>query len=116
MGFEQFKGKKKKHCDFPVVTISKFGHFGFNKYVAENYVKNNKYTTLWLDKKDSSVGFKFSNKQDMDAYSIRGHKSNQSNAILCIAFFKHYNISLKETKSYIANWNDKNKMLIISIT
>lgn len=116
--FEQFMGKKQKHCDFPIVTISKYGHFGFNKYIAKNYIKDNKYVTLWFDKGKSSIAFKFSNKQDMQTYSIRGHgKKRQSPAVLCIAFFKYYDIFPKETKSYIAKWHDfeKDKMLVICV-
>jgi len=113
--FEKFMHKRLQTFGEPTATITKAGIINFNIGTMSNYVKDNKYATLYYDKENLLIGIQFSNKKTPEAYRIVKYRTGKFGTISGMAFLKYYRISHKESRTYFVEWNEQDEMLIIDL-
>lgn len=113
--FEKFVHKRLQTFGEPAITITRVGIINFNSATMTKYVKDNKYATLYYDKSDSLMGIQFSNKKTLEAYRVIHYRGGKFGTISGTAFLKYYQFSIGQTRSYPAEWNEQDEMLIIDL-
>ena len=113
--FEKFERKKLLPGGGPAITITKAGIINFNLATMVKHIKDNKYATLYYNKEDSLMGFKFSIQKEVGSYRIIKYRNDRFGTLSGTAFLKYYDIPYPVTTAYSAEWNAQEKMLIINL-
>ena len=115
MGFEKFTAKSKPVRDKAMVSILKGGQFGINQVCYQKYFKVYKKVILYYDRERNTIGIKPTNEEAIEAYNIRLGRGGQLANISGVAFLKYYKIEHKESKPYMATWNNEEKLVEVDL-
>jgi hypothetical protein len=117
MGYELFKTKmRSKDRNVPIITIYTGRAMSINRVCYRTFFKEKKYALLYYDQELKKIGIKPTEKHEYWSRKLIDCENDRRTIILSIkAFLNHYHIDLKETTSYIAQWNDKEKMVEINL-
>lgn len=116
MGYEKFTKQRRQAKDQAMITILKGGQFGFNKVCVEKFIKKYKYAVMYFDKEQKKIGIQLTNDStNNDAHNIRFLKKGTLATISTMEFLKHFCISHEQSTSYPATWNEKEKLIEISL-
>ena len=114
MAFETFTGKRVVTKE-PRVTLLKQGNFNFNTG-SMKILKEQEATHLQMlfDRETNRIAFKPCSKETEGAYTLRD--ANGIGAVSGGSFLKFCGLSVpQETRSYPAQWEPEQGMLIISL-
>ena len=115
MGFEKFTAKSRPVKDKAMVSILKGGQFGINQVCYQKYLKDYKKIIFYYDRERNTIGIKPTNESVIEAYDIRlGRGGNLAN-VSGTAFMKYYKIEHKESRAYMAAWNDEEKLVEVDL-
>ena len=95
----------------PRVTITKYNNLVLNSTAIGEYLQQIKYVHLLWDADQQRVGIK-PTKQDQAAYQLNLSARGNVATVSGISFLRHIGWKLNsETKSFEAEWNDKEGLL-----
>lgn len=114
MGYMQFT-KQRRPSDEPKITLLKWGQLGINRSCTDKYFKGYKFALLYFDEAQRKIGIKPTNEDSNDASNIRFIKKGTLATISVILFLKRFKIENEQSIVYDAIWNDKEKLVEISL-
>lgn len=112
MPFEKFvmTGRSYK----PKISIRANGQIGLNQGAIERFNLNKyKYAVLFFDKDSERIGIRLTNTEEEGICKLQVRQSNA--AISGKAFLDYYEIDYSKTNRYDSVWDEKEKMIIVSI-
>ena len=115
MGYEKFSKQRRASKDQAMITILKGGQLSINKVCVEKYLKKYKYVVMYFDLEQRKVGMQPTNDATNDAYNIRFIKDGKLANISVKLFLKHFGIKHEKSVAYSATWNDKEKLVEITL-
>jgi hypothetical protein len=110
MPFELFT-KKRSHPGEVGVSITKGGNFILNAATIEKHVKDCKFARVYWDSDHRKIGIMPVKKKDENSYTINISPRGSVGAFSGSAFLRAHGLLHKETKSYPAQWNEKEGLL-----
>jgi hypothetical protein len=111
MPFETFR-RQRITGGPPRVTITKYNNLVLNSATMERHLRAVKYVHLLWDSERLRVGIKPVTKQDQSAYPLHNSARGNVATISGVSFLRYIGWNLKsETKSFEAEWNDKESLL-----
>ncbi|RKJ32376.1 hypothetical protein D7X33_39640 [Butyricicoccus sp. 1XD8-22] len=115
MPWETYKPVRNTRASLePKITI-KNGKFSFNAFVRDNFIKDFSFITLLFDKKTNKVGMQLKEKEDDMTIKIAKASKGNTTFLNATPFFRIYGINDKETTSYSAEFDEKNKIITIDL-
>jgi hypothetical protein len=116
MAWETFKGRSRRVPGEPAITLSKAGNIGINVAILRSpIVKDAKYALFMFDRDKKLLGFKFIKERVPEAYPLKLTPRDNHGMLAATAMLKTYDIFPKETKSYLAKFDDHNKIWFIDL-
>lgn len=115
MAFKEFQ-RKRTHGGDPAVSITKGGMFVINGSCIASYLPNAKYVKLYWDVEARKVGIKPMKTKDQYTYSLNLSGAGVVGAVSGTAFLKTCGIKHEETKSFPANWNEKEGLVEFKVS
>lgn len=115
MGWETFKGRKRRQPGEPAVTLTKAGSIGLNSAIVRDILDGNKFATLMFDPDKHLIGIKLSTKGSFESYPINVDRDNYA-SIAGVAFLKTYGIFPAVTRSFPASFDSRNHLIIIDVS
>ncbi len=113
MGYEAFTSRYA-HPDFPAASLGKEGRIYFNRSATEIFLKTeSKYALLLWDKDTRKIAVQRALKTDRRAYRIT--MENRACVINAKAFLSYINYDRSHTRSFAAEWNQKDEMFEIDV-
>ena len=113
MPYELFS-KKRTHGGPAAVSITKYGNFVLNS-AAITHLQKRPYLQVYWNKDEGKVAFKPLKSTDEYSYHVNYSPKGSVGSISGVAFLKHVGYSYKETKTFPANWNEKEGLLEIQL-
>lgn len=114
MAFKEFQ-RKRTHSGEPAVSITKYGNFVLNSSCIGRYFADRKYAKLYWDADTKRVGIKPMKNKDEHSYSVNFSRKGSVGSFSGTAFLKSYKVKYEETKSFLANWNEKEGLLELKV-
>jgi hypothetical protein len=114
MAWERFE--KTGRSFKPKVSIRGDSQIGFNAAAIEEFkLKEYPYAVLFYDKKAKQIGIKLTkNKDDVGACKLRV-KEKAGASIAARAYIYFYKLNNLKVKRFDAQWDDKEKMIVVKI-
>jgi len=107
--------KKRTHGGPAAVSITKYGNFVINSSAIE-LLQRRPYLQVYWNKDEGKVAFKpVKDANEPSSYHVNYSPKGSVGSISGTAFLKHVGYALKETRSFPANWNDKEGLLEIQL-
>ncbi len=115
MAYEVFK-RTVVRVEQPALSVFTDGRIGINAAAARVLAGAGvKFALLLWDKTNCKLGIKASPKDDENAYAVSIAHGRQSGTVRAKAFFKYIGWSAPRRKMLPATWNEKDKMLEITL-
>ncbi|MBI5074499.1 MAG: hypothetical protein HZB62_04950 [Nitrospirae bacterium] len=112
MAFEKFI--KKGTASAAKVSIRKNGTIGFTSGAITMFeLEKYKFAVFYYDKADKKIGIKLTSDKEEGSYKLQLKKS--AGFIAAVAFLNYYGIDFSKKVNYTAEWDAKNKMIVISL-
>ncbi len=112
MPFEKFTQTGRSYK--PKISIRSNGQIGLNQGAIERFKLNEyKYAILFFDGESDRIGIKLTNTEEEGICKLQVRKSNA--AISGKAFLDYYSIDYSKTTRYEAVWDEKEKMIVVTI-
>jgi hypothetical protein len=100
----------------PTVTIGKMGRIAFNM-VATDILSGDKATHIILmwDRESKKCAAKIASSKDTGAYKLTFNAKSNGSGFSAVTFLNYIHYDWTETRSFNAEWDDSEKMLIFTI-
>lgn len=112
-GFEKFTHKGKVFI--PKIAIRSRGQFGFNAGAVNRFnIKKYQYVVMYYSKRDHKIAFRFTddpNEEGAVPIVIKPSNFYCSGA----AFLRYFGIPCDNSKSFVAEWDNENKIATIDL-
>lgn len=107
--------KRRQQCDnVPTISIAPWGKFAFNKTASDWLKLNNfKKVVLLFDQEKSKIGIRQPIGYDESEYKLSNSQHETYLVFSSIAFLKYIKYPLKQTKSFLLEWDEQEKMYIV---
>lgn len=115
MGYEKFTKQRRPDNNQTMITVLKGGQLGISKMCLEEYFKDYKYADMYYDKGQKKIGIRPTNDATSDSCNIRRIKHGTLASISIIEFMKQFDIKHENSISYLAVWNDEEKLVEITL-
>ena len=116
MAWETFKGRSRRVPGEPAITIGKTGMIGINATIVKTIMaKDTKYALFMFDRDKNLFGLKFIKERLPESYPITLSPRDNHGMLAGTALLKTYDIFPKETKSYLAKFDEHNKIWFIDL-
>ncbi|SRR6266852_5229288 len=109
MPYELFS-RKRTHGGPPAVSVTKYGNFVVNSTAIAHFQKR-AYLQVYWNQEAGTVGLKPVKNNEEHSYHVNYSPKGGVGSISAVAFLKHVGFPYKETKSFQANWNEKEGLL-----
>lgn len=117
MAFEVFT-RNFTRTTAPKVTITNFGRIAINNSASDKLAKNHDgFVVLLWDKATNRVGIQPVKREDTRTYPLKayGPKGRSGTGFSAVTFLNFINYDWSETRSFPAEWNQTENMLIFGI-
>lgn len=105
-------GKAEK----PTIRILKSGDFSISPAAYDEFFGGAKHAELLYDPKSKKIGIKPRRKPTKASYKIRESPQGGSRRYISGSqFLEHYGIEVDKAKSLEASWNQKDKLVAVSV-
>ncbi len=113
MSFERFTETNKSFISR--ISIRSNGQLGFSQGAIHKFnLSSFKFGILFYDKGEGKIGIQLSNDENEKGI-CKLQVRPQNASISAKAFLDFFDLPYSETKSYPAEWNEENKMIIFSL-
>ena len=100
----------------PAITITKMGRIALNKLASEILDKDKATHVLVLwDKESFKCGIKIANSKDIGAYNLTPGFNGNGAGFSAVTFLNYVKYDWTTTRSFTAEWDAAEKMLVFSI-
>jgi len=111
MTYKVFKPKSIRRSENSISITKNYG-FNFLRQVSRKYLSAVDYVELYFDEDKNKIGICPKADKTENVYKLRGTKGKW---IKARDFLEAYKCVHTETRKYIANWNESEKLLEIQL-
>ena len=116
MSFKKFTGSRSPGFrGEPTMTIYDRGMISFGRGVLEKYLKGFNFVHLFYEEETKKIGIKPVTEDDGQAFRVKLDRTGKTGNFSCRTFLDHFKIDWSQTRKYKTTWNEKTKMIEVSI-